>query len=133
MCSSGSGTPKANGTQECECKSSTQGKLTAEVISNDGFLGYVVGYINYDNLKIGEMNATSYRNGTITGFLSNYSLNKTILSISPYISDTSDINIRINGAIFKFKFIRNENGISQFTCDKFMFNQESEYTIEFLN
>ena len=107
--------------------------MTAEVISNDSFLGYVVGYINVDNLKIGEMNATSYRNGTITGFLSNYSLNKTILSISPYISDTSDINVRINGAIFKFKFIGNQNDVSQFTCVKFMFNPESEYTIEFLN
>ena len=95
-----------------------------------------MGYFYFPNgLVVGELNNLQYRNGTIVGLLSNYNISKSILDINGNISDKSNINIKIGGVIYQFKFsnfIAADN-VSQFICEKIIFSSGKEYDIEFLN
>ena len=82
---------------------------------------------------MGDLNATSYRNGTIIECSTNYNTSSSALAVDGNISDISDISVKINGKIYKFSFLQKNAGVSQFISNEIIFVAGHEYTIEFLN
>ena len=132
LCSSGSGTPKANGTQECSCADTTQMILTAGSYTQK-FWGTSYGFAaNYGNLS-----NNTYRGSTITSFFTTGAESLTIggVSVSTQIkfadapNDASDINVKINSKVYTFK----RASSTVWGCSEKIFTSTGTYQIEFLN
>ena len=116
MCSSGSGTPKANGTQECECN------ITLNFIAKSGEtdFGGGNGYFN-GNFK--------YRGRTITELYAGNRAAVLLFNIAP--GDLSDIKIEVNGKIYIFTRFKT----AAWKCKdaRSIFRSGKNYSIKFLN
>ena len=127
LCSSGSGTPKANGTQECNCKKTIDVHLSSECWMNEN-KGW--NFCGYESSGRGGISSTAYRDSNIVSFYSNTSARNTHLTLLPVPNDKSDIKVRVNGNTFTCKYARFGKSWS---CPSAIFSVSKMYTIEFLN
>ena len=132
MCSSGSGKPKGNGTQECTCIDTTLTILTAGSYSQK-FWGTDYGFsANYGNLS-----NNSYRGTTIVSFYTTGAESLTVGGVSVLTqirfsetpNNTSDIKVKINNKVYTLR----KAGSKVYGCSERIFTSTSKYTIEFLN
>ena len=93
MCSSGSGTPKANGTQDCVCQSSVKGAGTGSCWDEYDEVG-----CNLD-LNVSYRDNTSVRISTICDNLGCYS----VLTFDKAPTDQSSIEVVIDNTVYIFK------------------------------
>lgn len=125
VCSSGSGSPKANGTQECLCIEVNKVTMVAEIHSTR--IGYdkLVGY--------GSLKPDTYKGIKIQSFFSKIlgdKLTTIVFESSSNIPDT--LKVKINGTVFDF--IKTTNGTSIFWKKRGKtFSNGQTYEIEFLN
>ena len=98
LCSSGSGTPKADGTQNCSCFEGntftlSAAKVTYKFFTNKIYYGYSDG--NVTKGTGGALSPNAFRGQTISRISSMSS--GTDLYFASLPSDTSDITMKING------------------------------------
>ena len=140
LCSSGSGTPKADGTQECSCMASNRFSLVAAKNKSYDDYGYfppAYGKYNRPLSPQGSISPDDFRGRTITALYShNYNgLKITFLIFKrPKLDDLSDITMVINKKRYTFKLAAiDEYGNVQFNCNEIIFSSTGNYTIEFLD
>ena len=127
ICSSGSGTPKANGTQDCSCQSARTSTDTKC-------------WENYDDIGCYININTSYRDNnsvTISTTCDNHGCYSNI-DFRNAPKDQSNIVVKINGT--KYEFLANDRGCgltdAKSWCldnDISIIEESKNYTIEFLN
>ena len=127
LCSSGSGTPKANGTQECSCIDTTQTILTAG--STSSLRGSYYGF--YPPTKIGSLSSNIFRESKITRFYTKTKTSKTYLVFESAPNDQSEIKVKVNGTIYILT--KSAASDKEWTCDSKIFTSTGTYEIEFLN
>ena len=127
LCSSGSGTPKANGTQECLCNNKVYS--IRFYCMSDGYC---------DSYKTGT---EEYRSEIIRGqFLENFvtwedyfSSNGmrvwSAITLQGKPDNTSDLRVKINGTVYVFKYAYD----NRFYSSSRIFRSNTTYSIEFLN
>ena len=96
MCESGSGTPKANGTQECSCSEVAKANLIAK---NQSELGLLI--VGYRSNKFGSINPDNYRGHKITQFTTLFR-KTTSLVFENYSGIHETLKIKINGTTYDF-------------------------------
>lgn len=133
------GSPKANGTQECVCKSNTY-IVKAVKSKNNMDCGYFpLGY-NYkeepENVQ-GSLSPDNYRGRHIYALYSHIynQLRITFILLKrPALTDLSDIKIKVNNVTYIFKHTAtNSYGDATFVCDQIIFKSAGDYYVEFLN
>lgn len=122
MCSSGSGTPKANGTQECNCLKGTSTQITVDYAGR----GYYEG-------KYGYLTNKNYHNVKINAFYTEIS-GGTWIELSENINQ-STIIVLVNGKQITFSARCCTNGITSFYSSEKVFKTYKNKTIDliFLN
>ena len=125
LCSSGSGTPKANGTQDCNCNEFTKITIHStcenyqDVIPECGTNGG-----NYGGYG-------TYRGQVITIFYSTLKGNNkgTRLQLKKIPNDQSDIKVRVNGKTYTLTYL----GKGVWKTSEIIFSGSGTYNVEFLN
>ena len=135
LCSSGSGTPKGNGTPECNC--AEEAKITMTLTAGSHKYGFDYGYGLQKEMGYGSGDLT-YRGANIVefdsvkgGFWVGDQKCPTLLSFYSNLNDISDIKIRVNGKNYIFKVVSGYK--SYFYCNDLVFTHTGVYNIEFLN
>ena len=140
LCSSGSGTPKADGTQECNCQENKQATINVAYWEKKmGSGAFKLTFKRYGfNSSNGSISNNSYRGTTITALnTNNMSASQNDISIATEIdfaetpNDLSDIKIRVNGVVYTFT--KTSSAGTTFGCSSKIFSSTGTYTIEFLN
>ena len=129
LCSSGSGTPKANGTQECSCIEINKATLVAGRHSANYGYSKSLGY--------GSLKPDTYKGIKIqrfSSFSSNFSDKQKSTSIAfESLSNIPDtLKIKINGTVYDFVKTTSDTSIFWKFNGRIFHNGET-YTIEFLN
>ena len=127
LCSSGSGTPKANGTQECSC--SEIKKIT--ITSGSYIYEDVIPEYGYERGLCGSLSSTQYRGQTITYFYSTTKGNNkgTYLTFQKAPNDVSEIKVRVNGIVYTLQHVKK----MYWQCSEVIFSKTGTYVVEFLN
>ena len=127
LCESGLGTPKADGTQSCECKSNkiilTVGKQTSSL--RGSYYGF------YPPTKMGSLSSNIFRESKITRFYTKTKTSKTYLVFESAPNDQSEIKVKVNGTIYTLT--KSAASDKEWTCDSKIFTSTGTYEIEFLN
>ena len=121
LCSSGSGKPKANGTQECSCTASNKVSMTA------GRSGITRGYSK--SLGIGSISPDTYKGIEITSLASYKVVSSTSITFESAGNMPDTLKIKINGTVYDF----NKTGSLTWERKGIIFAPGQTYTIEFLN
>ena len=128
LCSSGSGEPKANGTQECSCAS----LKTASMVAGGNFLIY--GY----SPSFGSLTPDTYKGIKITKFTTLTLGSNSTIVFEKIKGIPETIKIKINGTTYDFvKTTSTDEDTGEVSiywkCKAKIFEKDKTYTIEFLN
>lgn len=127
MCSSGSGKPKGNGTQECSCIEINKATLVAGRYSaNDGYSKFY----GYGSLKPDTYKGIKIK--SFSSFYPNTSRTSTSISFESLSNIPDTLKIKINGTVYDF-VKTTEDSVIFWRCKGKIFRNGQTYTIEFLN